>query len=603
MGLLFNFKDDQLLPLVHSYMQDKSARRILLRDQILTEASGLSKSLSGLDTLFSYAPQLDQYDFFQGSPWEHMHLLQPPLVRGTLEAGGPTACTEVISNLRILAIALGLYPHPTFSAEKARLYINEVIALNLDALFLSETEEARLHQMEYQQTQVLLEFITLRFPFPGALDYVTKEIEKLSVQRPITTDKIEKLITSGLKLLKHDQELPKSFKGYKDAVLSPTHFSKVLGPQYAEGLNHLAAADLTLEAEQFSESMSKTGLVSRYHACLLEHLRNVDPALIGSALGLGAAGKKNLEQHQKLIEDLISAGINKDTKQAVYGLSKLLERDIFSEEFVRAVQNILSSEVDCSTSQRIQSAFNCSEQEVKSWLTAGFIGILGQPLGVGQGFNPTCQSTRALSYWSQKNPVFFLTLYHEAITQGNVSLLFEGEIINSSNLKLSELNYTIPMDAASVVLLPHLDAIYAEMLKRTGFRGEDAHKWINPGFYGSEVLPGFTDIYHCKEFLLLFKKYYHPSFSQMISQALPQPAGVIIYDRNDKPLGAHAILIQRVCRDPHGMIRVYFYNPNNDSSQIWGKNMAVSVSGNGELEGEASLPFEQFAKCLYAFHF
>ena len=49
-------------------------------------------------------------------------------------------------------------------------------------------------------------------------------------------------------------------------------------------------------------------------------------------------------------------------------------------------------------------------------------------------------------------------------------------------------------------------------------------------------------------------------------------------------------------------MRVYFYNPNNDSGQDWGDGVVVGTAGNGERFGEASLPFDQFASRLYIYH-
>jgi hypothetical protein len=49
-------------------------------------------------------------------------------------------------------------------------------------------------------------------------------------------------------------------------------------------------------------------------------------------------------------------------------------------------------------------------------------------------------------------------------------------------------------------------------------------------------------------------------------------------------------------------MRVYFYNPNNDSGQDWGQGVTVTTSGNGERHGEGSLEFEQFASRVYLFH-
>ena len=51
-----------------------------------------------------------------------------------------------------------------------------------------------------------------------------------------------------------------------------------------------------------------------------------------------------------------------------------------------------------------------------------------------------------------------------------------------------------------------------------------------------------------------------------------------------------------------GEMRVYFYNPNNDSGQDWGQDVVVTTGGNGERHGEGSLAFEQFLSRLYLFH-
>jgi hypothetical protein len=50
-------------------------------------------------------------------------------------------------------------------------------------------------------------------------------------------------------------------------------------------------------------------------------------------------------------------------------------------------------------------------------------------------------------------------------------------------------------------------------------------------------------------------------------------------------------------------MRVYFFNPNNDSGQDWGQGINCSTQGNGEIRGEASLPIAEFASRLCAFHF
>lgn len=80
------------------------------------------------------------------------------------------------------------------------------------------------------------------------------------------------------------------------------------------------------------------------------------------------------------------------------------------------------------------------------------------------------------------------------------------------------------------------------------------------------------------------------------------PVGIAVTDDRARLLGLHAVSIVRVAPDPDGEVRVYFYNPNNEGRQDWGEGVVPTVRGNGEQEGESSLPFGQFASRLYAFH-
>jgi hypothetical protein len=55
--------------------------------------------------------------------------------------------------------------------------------------------------------------------------------------------------------------------------------------------------------------------------------------------------------------------------------------------------------------------------------------------------------------------------------------------------------------------------------------------------------------------------------------------------------------------DQEDVMRVYFYNPNNDGGQNWGNGVIVSTEGHGERFGESSLPFNELASRLYIFHY
>ncbi len=68
-------------------------------------------------------------------------------------------------------------------------------------------------------------------------------------------------------------------------------------------------------------------------------------------------------------------------------------------------------------------------------------------------------------------------------------------------------------------------------------------------------------------------------------------------------VGRHAITVRRVSLDRLGEMRIYFYNPNNDSGQDWGQGINCSTQSYGERHGEASLPFAEFASRLCVFHY
>lgn len=602
MGLLSYTESDRFAYLVGLFGQGGIYSKQKIRENLLQESPNFMKDQIGMGYLYGWIPMLDRNGFFAEGPWENVQNLQPQLVRGTLMAEGGLAAAETLSNLRMLAVAAGDYHTPSISMEFAQKYLDEVLAGNLDVLYLPETEETRIMGSQVPlEIRQLFEFISERHASPGILAFLTSEIKKLSVQRPIITDKIEKLIASGIASATKEHRENTDFQHFEKAVAAP---SKLSSKTYAELLKRSPETVLEEEAEQLSRSMNETGLVSEFHVHFLSFAAKSDLGLVRTLLGLSQDGFKRLNENAELVRRIIDIAIKPGTKQAVYGLSRLLERDIFTRDFIQALDTFIPAVLTPSIEKKLKTVRIGNADGASALLLAGAVSVLGQPLGIGQGFNPCCQSTRALSYWAQKEPAYLLELLTEALTRGNIVLSLEGKPVDSSTLKVKELNYTIPMDPVSIVLVPLLDAIYEDMIKRAGFRGEDIHKVINPDFHHKGVLSGFADKYQNGDFSSLFHRYYHPGYSiNPINDYLPQPAGIIIYDHNDQALGAHAILIQRVGKDPSGFFRVYFYNPNNDSSQTWGKNIKTSITGNGELEGESSLLFDEFLYCLYAFHF
>lgn len=96
----------------------------------------------------------------------------------------------------------------------------------------------------------------------------------------------------------------------------------------------------------------------------------------------------------------------------------------------------------------------------------------------------------------------------------------------------------------------------------------------------------------------MFYRYYHPDYSiYPISDYLPQPAGIIIYDHNEQALGAHAILIQRVGKDPTGFIvsgektpssrNVKGYSPISREGMIFTTRTMTAASHGEEILKQA----------------
>src|SRR5690606_8958646 len=163
-------------------------------------------------------------------------------------------------------------------------------------------------------------------------------------------------------------------------------------------------------------------------------------------------------------------------------------------------------------------------------------------------------------------------------------------IVGGVAMKLPVVLYSV-----SLLVVPHLDRIYAEMGRQCADREGDPHRWVNPEFHGWWSGRGFrinvdvatgqlTDL---DEFLRHFYASYHPFHNGNQPLIHPQPAGVAVTDSAARFVGWHAITILRVALDPQDRMRVYFYNPNNDSGQDWGDGVVVGTAGHGERFGEA----------------
>lgn len=604
---------------------DKAAvfAKSMYQTDVYQEAGRLMETSEGIEKLYDFASRFEEAGVFVAGPWEDASKLQPPLVAGSLRTKGLASIIEVLSDLRMLAIAKGDYEHTSMSPKEAQEFLNEILALNLDLLFLGETEESRVEQNskaeQLDRSQRFFQFLFSNISSSALTKTLSVEIKRLTSQRPIMVKRVISMIKMTKKILEN-QTSPETeqleLEKYIKAIEGPSPLSNKISNlnEYRVSLKSLSEEKLNIEAEMFSKSMEDTGLVSPQHAVLLRFISRSKPDLLPTALTLSDKGRANLEEHIDLVKQLIKVGIYPATRQAVYGLSRMLDRGVLSySPVIPGLRRLIELDIKPDVRKDLLAAYeNRQGLTSNTILLAGVISVLGQPLGLGQGLNPTCQSARGISLWAQHAPGYLLELIPRAARDGDIDLTFEGITIHSKDLiggLAPELHKEL--DPVSLVLVPHLDRIYNEMMIRVALRGEDGHRWVNPAFYGNWVQNGFQNVIEpitgtvsdYPGYVRLFYATHHPDYNDDYELIYPNPVGIFITNIHGKMLGFHAVSILRIAKAPSGDYRIYFYNPNNDGSQNWGQNIEPSVSGNGEQEGEFSLPFHEFVSRLYAFHY
>ncbi len=584
-----------------------TARRVMLLD-------------GGCAAMEARAERLEAAGVFQGSDWATPQFLVPSLTTQALKSpDANTVVVEALSELRLLAVAKGDVLHPLVSSEQAHHYLTQVMALNLWLLFGAPTEAERETQGRLAQLpRQLFQHLARRIGYEHIIDKLIEEIWRILQQRPIQVEPVKQMITQiAICQANPDIDLGASGQGADRLV------SSLFGPTqacredpglevYRERLSSMDATALQAEATGFARAMHDTGLVSAYQPVLLRHLTEHSDHLIAEALGLSSTGRDCLLCYRDLVHALIRGGVHPATPQAAYGLSLMLERGILYQPPVApAMWRQLGLPLSEWSQLRLNLAFG-ETISPRARLLEGVLCMLGLPLGVGQGNNPTCQSARALSMWAYNDPDYLLQMVAWAARDDEIIMHFEGMPL-SSMASLSGVSSELPMDLdpVSLIVVPHLDRIYAEMGRRCAGREGDPHRWVNPEFHGWWSGRGFRinvdvasgQLHDLDAFLRHFYASYHPYYNGNQPLIHPQPAGIAVTDSAARFIGWHAITLLRANLDPSDVMRVYFYNPNNDSGQNWGDGVRVSTAGNGERFGEASLPFEQFASRLYIFHY
>ncbi|MFC4376851.1 hypothetical protein ACFO5K_22430 [Nocardia halotolerans] len=566
------------------------------------------------------AESLESAGLFLGTDWAQPQILIPSLSTGSLHsANADTVVVEAVSDLRLLAVAKGDYAHPMISAEQAGEHLSQVLAVNLTLLFTPPSEAERAQQGRMAQvSRELLHYLVAEVGYEKVLENLVDEIWRILRQRPIQVDSVKRMITQ-IAVARANPDVDLGASGLGADRLISSLYGTTEGCREDPGVEiyrtRLESMDdnaLQYEAKGFARSMHDTGLVSPYHAVLLRFLLGKGEYLLGEAMGLSSTGRDSLLCYHELVHALIGQGVHVETAQCIYGLTLMLERGILYQPPVApALWRQLALRLSEHSQQRLAQVFGPAP-DARAWLLSGVLSVLGQPLGIGQGDNPTCQSARALSMWAYNDPDYLLQTVVWAARDDEIVMHFEGQPISSrDNGDALSAPLHLDLDPVSLLVVPHLDRIYAEMGRHCVGREGDPHRWINPEFHGWWAGRGFrinvdvatgrlTDL---DEFQRHFYASYHPFYNGNQPVIHPQPAGIAVTDSAARFVGWHAITVLRVNLDPQAQMRVYFYNPNNDSGQDWGDGVVVGTAGHGERFGEASLPFEQFASRLYIFHF
>lgn len=590
--------------------------------KLLSQVDLLSRTHTGLNAIFDHVLALESAGIFADSAWADPRRQAPTLVKGTVLAGHPTSSMEILSELRMLSYALGRTGVSDISSEEAAAFLEEVVVHNLEFAFDELTEESRTKLTPQERRKVVnhFRFLLEKAKLSGIKEKLAEEIHMVCAQRPIVTRTVRNLIETvyqKMELSEHN-EADQRLLFYVNAVYFPGALVNKF-PQtgaYAEALADAKPEVLEKEARSIGKFLHETGLTNPYLALMLRHCVQNQPDLVPVLLQLSTKGISEWERYKAYCTPLALETFNALNYRGIYGLKRILERNLLSRRAVRVgLTNLKLVNIHPQVEKRIvkTTADPAGEVTARQYLMGAVLSILGQPIGIGQGNNATCQSARGISMWAQHAPAKLINMITTVATANNLIMRFENSDLESMKLAkglVDQLDYQL--DAVSVILVPHLDKIYNEMMRRATGRGEDPHKWVNPAMYGHWIQPGFASAYSYlinaiqdfDGFVRLFYAAFHPEYNGGRQMVYPNPVGIFITTSRGDMLGFHAVSLLRVAMDKNSnSIRAYFLNPNNEGRQDWGQGIRPSVSGSGEKHGESSLPIHEFMARIYAFHY
>ncbi|MDZ7771118.1 MAG: hypothetical protein U5K38_19810 [Woeseiaceae bacterium] len=255
-------------------------------------------------------------------------------------------------------------------------------------------------------------FVLDKLGTSGIIGALAAECERVLLQRPIMVGRVTGMLQSAARVIPA-RAAPGAEAEYDyarrliDALEGPTVLSRQSPGtgEYKHALGELDESTLKDEARTFGTRMDETGLVSRSHATLLHHLADTHPHLLADALALDNVGRTSLDEHLRLIIEIIHRAVLPETARCIYGLSRLLNRGIlFFQPVAPGLRHIMVARIEPTVAAQLQAASPMEDPpDANALLLAGTLSVLGQPRGVDQGHNPTCQAARAISLWSHND--------------------------------------------------------------------------------------------------------------------------------------------------------------------------------------------------------
>lgn len=240
--------------------------------EVIEAAQALMFPPEGLDALYQRVPAIEAAGFFGGSDWDYPQTLVPSLAVRTVRHGEPVATlVEILSQIRLLAVAKGDYTHPSISTEHAHHFLAQVLAMNLDLVVgdLQESDRLRPDGLGYA-VQNLYHYLLRHLGYENLLEHLVAEVWRILAQRPVQVDGVKQMVTQiAVCLQKPDAlggEVGDDALQLIHAVFSPTEGCRE-DPGfevYAQQLADMDEAALLQEAIAFAQAMHNTGLVSPY---------------------------------------------------------------------------------------------------------------------------------------------------------------------------------------------------------------------------------------------------------------------------------------------------------------------------------------------------